>query len=245
MFGINNKPYIELDSFIKDQLQELDSLKTDINMSIARVMSKKSGVDDYRNWSKYVYPHPFEGMKAYENIRNFDPVLFPEIKKMSKREQELFFKLQYGLYPPITYISIKDVKEWAPLGDEDDSVHFKNLINWANSLPFDDIKVIRLMIQEPGQKILLHTDYDEFYIQKCKNENKHPAIKEAIYLSPFKNKKFYIYDEDTNTKHYVKCKASLWNLGDWHGADSTEFPAWTVMIYGTYTQEFRNTIYDS
>jgi hypothetical protein len=244
MFGINDKPYVSLDQHIELQLQELAKLTKDVNMGIAKVMANKSGVDDYRNWSKYVYPAAFEGMKAYENIRNFNPIIDADVADMTNRERELFFKLQYGLYPPITYISIKDVKEWAPLADDDDSQHFQKLLEWANSLPFEEIKVIRLMIQEPGQKILLHTDYDEFYIQKCRDKNKKPAVKEAIYLSPFENKKFYIYDESTDTKHYVKSKASLWNLGDWHGADATEFPAWTLMIYGKYTDEFRKKVYD-
>jgi|AntAceMinimDraft_11_1070367.scaffolds.fasta_scaffold01362_11 hypothetical protein len=242
MFGINNKPYIDLDPYLKPQMQELWNLKKSMSISIAKVMAKKSGVDDYRNWIKYVYPKSFEGMAAYENIRNFDPIVDEEIAALSIRERELYFKLQYGLYPPITYISIKDIKAWAPMGDDNDHSHFEFLKDWANTLPFEEIKVIRLMIQEPGQKILLHTDYDEHQIAKFVKENKHPPVKEAIYCSPFENKKFYIYDEKSNTKHYVKSKSSLWNMGDWHGADSTEFPAWTLMIYGTYTQEFRETL---
>jgi len=242
MFGVQNKPYVDLDPYLKQQMQELWNLKRKMSIGIAKVMAKKSGVDDYRNWIKYVYPLPFEGMSAYENIRNFNPEVDEEIENLSKRERELFFKLYYGLYPPITYISIKDIKDWAPMGDDNDHLHFDFLKDWANTLPFEEIKIIRLMIQEPGQKILLHTDYDEYQIAKFVQEDRHPPIKEAIYCSPFENKKFYIYDEKTDTKHYVKSKASLWNMADWHGADATEFPAWTLMIYGTYTQEFRDTL---
>jgi hypothetical protein len=234
MFGVQNKPYVDLDPYLKQQMQELWNLK--------RKMSIGIGVDDYRIWIKYVYPLPFEGMSAYENIRNFNPEVDEEIENLSKRERELFFKLYYGLYPPITYISIKDIKDWAPMGDDNDHLHFDFLKDWANTLPFEEIKIIRLMIQEPGQKILLHTDYDEYQIAKFVQEDRHPPIRESIYCSPFENKKFYIYDEKTDTKHYVKSKASLWNMADWHGADATEFPAWTLKIYGTYTQEFRDTL---
>jgi len=73
-----------------------------------------------------VYPKSFEGMAAYENIRNFDPIVDEEIAALSIRERELYFKLQYGLYPPITYISIKDIKAWAPMGDDNDSFTFLN-----------------------------------------------------------------------------------------------------------------------
>lgn len=242
MFGANNKPYIDLDPFLQEQMDELAKLKRRMSISIAKVMAHKSGVDDYRNWIKYVYPKPFEGMQAYENIRNFEPELDDEINSLTTRERELYFKLQYGLYPPITYISIKDVKSYAPLGDDDDHLHFDFLKEWANTLPFEEIKVIRLMIQEPGQKILLHTDYDEYQIARFVKEGKNPPLKDSIYCSPFENKRFYIYDENTDTKHYVKSKSSLWNMGDWHGADATEFPAWTLMIYGTYTEEFRNKL---
>jgi hypothetical protein len=242
MFGINNKPYVDLDPYLTMQMHELNNLKKNVNISIAKVMARKSGVDDYRNWKKYLYPRPFEGMKAYENIRNFNPDIDEEIHALDKREREIYFKIQYGLYPPITYISIKDVNEWAPMADENDHQYFECIKQWARTLPFNEIKIIRLMIQEPGQKILLHTDYDETYIAKCKKENKQPTIKEAIYCSPFKNKKFYVYDEETDTKHYVNSKASLWNLGDWHGADATEYPAWTLMIYGKYNEDFRKQV---
>jgi len=92
---------------------------------------------------------------------------------------------------------------------------FEFLKDWANTLPFEEIKVIRLMIQEPGQKILLHTDYDEHQIAKFVKENKHPPVKEAIYCSPFENK-----NSTFTTKNLIQnimLKASLacgiWEIG--------------------------------
>lgn len=242
MYLINGKPFLDVDSHLVNQLHELESMKKQMSIAIARTMAKKSGIDDYVNFKEFIYPKKFEDMNAYENIMNFDPVIDEDVLELSKRERELYFKMQYGLYSPITYLSIQDVSDWSPLGDNDDHIHFEFLKKWVQTLPFEKVKVIRLMIQEPGQKTLLHTDLYKSHVQKCKDNNETPVIRDTIFFSPFETKRFYMYDEETNEKHYVNCKASIWNGGNWHGADATEFPTWTIKVHGTFTAEFRKSI---
>lgn len=244
MFGINNKPYIKLDQHIDAQLQNLELLKKDVAIGIAQVLAKKTGIDEYENFRDYVYPNEFENMKSYQKISNFGPDkdIEHEISFLNKREKQIFYKMFYGLYPTINYICIKDVPEWVAMMDHDDSAYFTSVKEWANTLPFKEIKVIRLIVNEPGVKTLMHTDYDHAHINKMKSENSSPRIKESIYINLFNHKKFYIWDQDTDTKHIINAKASLWNFADWHGADASEFPAWSLMIHGRYTDEFRDVV---
>jgi hypothetical protein len=244
MFGINNKPYIKLDHHVTSQLAELESLKKEIAIGIAKVLAKKTGIDEYENFRDYVYPNKFENMESYQRISNFklDTDIENQISFLNNREKQIFYKMFYGLYPTINYICIKDVPEWVAMMDHDDSIHFEFVKKWVKTLPFEEIKVIRLIVNEPGVKTLMHTDYDHLHIKKMKETGESPKIKESMYINLFEHKKFYIWDQDTDTKHIINAKASLWNFADWHGADSSEFPAWSLMVHGKYTDEFRKEV---
>ena len=244
MFGINGKPYVDLDQYITPQLQKLDKLKFDVAVGIAKSLAKKTGIDEYKNFQDYVYPKEFEGMDVYERISNFNPSddIEEKISHLSKREQQIFYKMFYKLYPTINYICITDVSEWVAMMDHDDGENFPFIKEWAQTLPFEHIKVIRLIVNEPGVKTLMHTDYDLPYLERCKQNGTIPKIKESIYFNPFDWKKFYVWDPDTDTKHTINSKASIWNFADWHGADAPEHPAWSLMVHGTYTDEFRKLV---
>lgn len=244
MFGVNGTPYISLDKYLHPQLDALESLKKDVAIGIAKVLSKKTGIDEYRNFVDYIYPKEFENMGSYERISNFKPdsEIDKSISNLSKREQQIFYKMYYGLYSTINYICIQDIAEWVAMMDPTDGDHFPFIKEWAKTLPFESIKVIRLIVNDPGVKTLMHTDYDHDHLARMKAEGNSPRVKQAIYINPFEHKKFYIWDEDTDTKHIIDAKASLWNFGDWHGADASEYPAWSLMIHGEYTEEFRKQV---
>lgn len=244
MFGINGNPYEDLDDYLTPQLNELKSMEKEIAVGIAKVLAKKTGIDEYKNFIDYVYPKEYEGMGSYEKISQFvpDPKIEDYIATLNKREKQIFYKMYYGLYPTINYICIQDISEWVAMMDQEDGDHFPFIKEWAKTLPFKSIKVIRLIVNEPGVKTLMHTDYDRNHLKRMKVTNESPRIKQAIYINPFEHKKFYIYDEDTETKHIIKAKASLWNFADWHGADASEYPAWSLMIHGEYTDEFKSKV---
>lgn len=243
MFGVNGKPFIDLDNVLRDQINELIGMKKRIAIGIARVLAHKTGVDDYVNWSKFVFDGPFEGMTSYGKLVNFDPKPDPDIESMSVREREIFYKVHYGLYSPLNYIGITDIYNRWPLSDIDnDSVHFSYLQDWAKTLPFSEVAVMMLIVQDPGQKVLLHRDYSRDYTNKFLDDKDAIPFKDSIFFSPFADKRFFIYDDKTEQRHYVPCVASIWHYADWHGADAIESTAWTIKITGTFTEKFREEI---
>lgn len=241
MKGIEGKPYIDCQQFI--DMQILQDLELEICSGIA-LSSPKAGV--YGPGIKD--SHKFNNFLQLKNKMSRDLKEEYRWNMMTHDQQNVFAKLYLGLYNPSTVVYLKeptagcdpiaaylkkgnaDYFDWTP-----NSQHFPNLVNWLKSLIgpiFESYGRVLFFIHEHDCKLLIHRDGLSYA----------PHNTEFLWLNPGSTKKFFIYDENGDNKHYVDTSAAFFNDLDMHGGDPTEYASWSLRIDGRFSADFKKNL---
>jgi len=242
MNGIGGKPFIDCEAHI--DIKSLEDLNLEICTGIA-VSDIKAGVygPGVANAERY---GNFMKMKA-QMLTN-DSEIGQHWKKMTHNQQNIFAKLYFHLYNPSTVCYLREpAKGQDPIGaymkkgnsesyDWTRNINnFPGLKTWLDSLigtVFEQYGRILFFIHDHDCSLLLHRD----------GMKSMPHRSEFLWINPMGLKKFYVYDEDTETRHDVHAKAAFFNDLDMHGGDVNSQMTWTLRIDGVFTQQFRETL---
>ena len=131
----------------------------------------------------------------------------------SVKDKQMFEQLHFKIYNVGSYICLKLNGEYI-----NDYYHYWSFMDkWISTLPFSYIDKIIVMVLPAGTQTLIHRD---------------PPAHNFIYFRPNLDKKFFIYDENTNTKHYVNSLAAEWSWDDYHGTETMPFANYAIKISG-------------
>lgn len=112
--------------------------------------------------------------------------------------------------------------------ETENAKYFKFLFDWLdNEQIFSEYGRVVVFLNEPGVSTPIHQDSPD------------PTRKdEFIWLSFGNRKKFFVYDAETNTKHYLHSPIGTFDATNYHGADSGEFASWSIRIDGIFSDWF-------
>ena len=67
---------------------------------------------------------------------------------------------------------------------------------------------------------------------------------EFVWIGHSDNKHFFVYDEQTGTKHYVTGRANTFSNADYHGSDPSTRAGISLRVDGVFTTHVRDTLRD-
>ncbi len=249
MIGIDNKPFIDCSSFI--DIEGIRSLEKEICFGIAKSEIQAGiygpGIRDLEKRKSFLTLTD----KYKKNKAEISDLL--ELYTMNRNQRSLFFKLYEGLYNASSTVYLRDVKEKInPLASKSgphkkdysekdssektdwtkDADFFPNLKKWIEALPFKEIGRTLFFIHEHDCELLVHKD----------GTNYKPHETEFLWINPCMIKKFYVWDEKTDERHYVETPVAFFNPYDWHGGDPVDRMTWSLRVDGKFTDEFKKLI---
>ena len=167
---------------------------------------------------------------------------------MNHNQQNMFAKLYLKLYNPSTTVYLREhqkgldpitayrKKSYAEFFDWNDNIkNFPKLKEWLDNLigsVFEQYGRILFFIHEHDCKLLTHRDGPGYF----------PHHNEFLWLNPMMIKTFYVYDDLSEVKHYVKSPSVFFNDLDMHGGEVSQSMTWSLRIDGVFTEEFRKKL---
>lgn len=242
MKGIGEKPFIDCEPHL--DIKTLEDLNLEICTGIAVSDIKAGvygpGVDNAERYGNF--------MKMKNQMLADQTEVGERWRKMSHNQQNIFAKLYFHLYNPSTVCYLREPAKGAdPIlaymrkgsGEAyawtNNINNFTGLRTWLDSLigtVFEQYGRILFFIHEHDCGLLLHRDG----LKSVPHKN------DFLWINPTALKKFYVYDEDTNTRHDVLSKAAFFNDLDMHGGDVTSQMTWSLRIDGVFTQQFKEKL---
>lgn len=242
MKGINGNAYISADDFL--DLSYLKNIELEICIGLALSEQKAGiygpGIVEHEKYGNYL---------SYANQIESNPVLLEKYKwnSMNQNQKRNFLKLYKKLYSPNNSVYIKDCKDYTSLQSyleksnenfykwNSNIQYFPNLKIWLDKLigdVFTGIGRTMFFLHEHDCQLLIHRDGTAY----------RPHKNEFLWINPTESKSFFIYNEDTKEKHYVKSKSAFFNDLDMHGGDPNPTMTWTLRIDGIFTENFRKKL---
>ena len=204
MIGLDNKPFLDYSEYIDTQYLEINREK--IITAIANC--------DLESWKMTGgYCNILETIDdTHYKLRYHRDVKYD---LSNVKNKQIFEQLYFEIYNVGHYVYLRKNNTYT-----DAYEHFDFMQEYFESLPFSNIREIILMVLPAGTQTLVHRD------------PAHLNPDRFIYLRPNLNKPFFIYDEDTDTKHYVDNLAAEWSWHDWHGADAQPYATYAFKVKG-------------
>jgi hypothetical protein len=219
MLGINNQPFVSLDNYLTLTDDDWD----DIYFEICLGMAKSDNIFPLSYYPKdqVYWPHHPEPIKLmqdvkYEKLSDRQKMI---VKLLDWKHKFRFLKFYSGLYfsenqtlfltktddPVSGYHEREQSTEFTDEAKENFPTTIKML---SDSGIFEKLGRVIIWGQDPFQPVLTHKDQ--------------VGVKTDYFLhiNPFKNKKFFVFDESTGKKHYTDAhRVIMFNNADWHGCD--------------------------
>lgn len=247
MYGINGKPYISLDEHI--DVEGFTSLHDKMCYGIA-----------LSYWDQGNYgPGVYERDKVNDlfwleadlfNKRHPDWQKVAGMRFFDINQKRKYLKLKYGVYNPSHTVYLKkpqgrdyhsiakaDANPWT-----DNATHFPELTKWIKEQPFESIGRVIFFIHEHDCDLVKHSDlkYSKEPSQRYTADQPHET--EFIWIRPTMDKSFFVYNEATDEKIYVKGHSAWFNSYDVHGGDREPVMTFSLRIDGVFTDNFRKKL---
>lgn len=260
--GIGGKPYINLDPFL--DIDGFVNLHADIckGFALARDYAKEgtwmAPGFDWKDASYIIDWKPiYQAWDEYQSLPDHDPVkivgdsILP-LDFNDYKQRNIFtryLKSALGANDPYIYYFLWNEGDWNERNSErqktEESRFFSGVVKWVEDLVENQI------IDRIGRVIFFHCDHNgkafEHRDLDAKNgvfENDYytPHNNEFIHIRYRTKRGFYIWDPDTQNKHYVNSHAAFWNDQDWHGGDSSVEQEYGLRIDCKFTLEFKKVL---
>lgn len=205
MIGLQNKPYLDYSEYVDTDYLHKNREKVITGIANCGLQTWKM-TGGFCNLLETID-------EKHHKLRHHRGV---EYDFSNVRDHQMFEQLYFELYNVGHYRVLKENYNYTSAFDE----HFIFMEDFFSSLPFTRIREILLMVQPAGTETLVHRD------------PAHLNPDRFIYIRPDLHKPFFIYDEDTNEKHYVNSLAAEWSWDDWHGADQIPYAAYAFKVKG-------------
>jgi hypothetical protein len=107
--------------------------------------------------------------------------------------------------------------------------YFKVLFDWLDNQDiFKEYGRVVVFPNEPSTTTPIHHDWPDGISRKD----------EFIWINLDQRKKFFVYDKETDTKHYVNSKICTFDNAENHGCDAVEWATWSIRIDGIFSDKF-------
>lgn len=260
--GIGGRPYINLDPFL--DINGFVDLHAEIckGFALAKDCAKEGtwmspGFDQSRgsyiwNW-KPIYKAHDEYLALPDNhlIKIHGNEIYPKDFKDYKQRNIFtrYLKSAMGANDPYTYYFLWEEGDWNNRNSTRERTeiqsYFPNVVKWVEKLvdtnTISQIGRVIFFLCDHNGKAFEHRDLD------AKNgvfENDYytPHHNEFIHIRYRTKRGFYIWDPDTQNKHYINSHAAFWNDQDWHGGDESVEQEYGLRIDCKFTSEFRKIL---
>ena len=255
MYGINGQAVIDLDPFI--DVAGFNALVEECHLGMARsqweISSFGPGVydkvlaRDLFAIEMGIYQPAGPGRPAHPDADYLRTVL----KNMTPNQRRTYLKLRYGVYSSGQSVYLRrsltndyklinqpNANKWTAC-----AAHFPNLVGWIKALPFAELGRILFFINEHLCPVVEHSDLHASLKPRGYVANQ-PHGYEFLWIRPKadSSKSFYVLDESTQERHYVKGSAAWFNSFDVHGADPGPTMTWSLRVDGVFTPALRKAL---
>lgn len=272
---IKNKPYITLDRYIdidkhlslKHQWEFIVSTK--INESKTGVWNSGGHHPDEVFDRKEVFKEKqilyYSLLKANQD-RKIDTELNDHLTYFEKNNDKLglsrYLKLRYKSFDPYNILQLRLSPKTLPAADasiftEDDwnsyawkewALEYKEIIDFAESLPFDKLGVVTVFYNEHFVPLGYHRDVNLFPVERKEKNISYKHRQELIWLRFDLDRAFYLFDIDTENGKVIESVpvegySAFFNHHNWHGNfNSQSESSITIKFEGKFTDKFRKLI---
>ena len=246
--GINGAPYVDMSTYI------------DMNMLRSLFLPIAKGIAQCGPLPIAYFP-PKTKNRGYKDMNDLETCDDPEIadeyakiiSSLTPQQRYKFAELTNGVIASGSYVELrhsisrryKDIFTSNLCQDNKIAqVLFPELMQFVATLPFDSIGRIVIFISSPFVEGQIHSDLlsaQEFLFAPLDNKD---AYKDNnfIWFNPAGKKKFFIYDEDTDSKTPVVTEACFFNTWDYHGADISNTTTFSFRVDGRFTDELKSKL---
>lgn len=260
--GIGGKPYINLDPFL--DIKSFIDLHAEMckGFALARDYAKegtwmKPGFDQSRGSYTWDWKPIYKAHEEYLALPEDHPIkiqgkeIYPTDFKDYKQRNLFtrYLKSALGANDPYIYYFLWNEGDWNERNAErqktEESRFFPNVVHWVENLQQQGI------VDRIGRVIFFHCDHNGKAFEHRDLDAKN-GVFENDYYTPHKNefihiryrtkRGFYIWDPDTQDKHYVNSHAAFWNDQDWHGGEYSLEQEYGLRVDCKFSIEFKNKI---
>jgi hypothetical protein len=258
--GINGNPYINLDSHL--DIEGFKQLHPEIckGFALAREYAKEGTwmspgfkFDDMSyiiNW-KPIY----KAFAEYQELPEDHPIkiqgndIFPRDFKDYKQRNIFtrYLKSALGANDPYIYYFLWEEGSWdernAVREPTEEQKYFPGVVQWIENLVDTNI------IDRIGRVIFFHCDHNGHAFEhrdldgkNGDNQGYSKHRNEFIHIRYRTKRGFYVWDPETENKHYINANAAFWNDEDWHGGENSAEQEYGLRIDCTFTDDFRKKL---
>jgi hypothetical protein len=257
--GINNKPYLDLESYI--DMNTFNKLQPEIirGFAEAREFAKegtwmKPGFS-LKDMSYLVSWKPiYKAIDEFLDLPDDDPIkqggidLYKDFHDFRIRNKfTRYIKMAMGAYDPYIYYFLWDQGSWddrtSPRKLTEEAKYFPNTVKWIENMITSNI------FNNIGRVIFFHCEADGIPFEhrdldgsKGKDQEYYSHRNEFIHIRPNTKKPFYLWDPEKKNKIYINTRAAWWNDQDWHGGDKIIEQSYGLRIDGKFSDEFRKKL---
>ena len=245
LITINDQPYLHLDLLNEDTAKE-------IHEEVVWGMSQTDNTifsvgDDYSRGDAYTrfFDSEFLDVKyARQQLTEHEENRIKAIQVDDFKKQKImerYLKFAKGAYYPWRDVYPIMYSQW----NEQEQIHgkyipeeakklFPGTIKWIwSKLPFKQIGRVNIFGVDSSQHITVHRDNNPFVMS---------VDHHSIMLSPARNKRSFIYDQENDKKYYVDSNCYVFHDLNYHGFDPNPEWTYTIRVDGIFTDEFKNTL---
>lgn len=231
MHLINNQYVIDLSAYVN--LQTLLDQKPQFDYAVVKSSTKVTPARYYKiQFLNQQHLGLQDVIENYTAASGGEPEFLQDLREHDQLASWLRYNqnLVYGQQSvPIIY-----PKSWFTKHIKNETVetentkYFKFLFDWLDTEQiFSEYGRVVVFLNEPGVSTPIHQDSPDATRKD-----------EFIWLSLGDRKKFFVYDVETDTKHYLHSPIGTFDATNYHGADPGEFASWSMRIDGVFSDSF-------
>jgi hypothetical protein len=226
MFKINNKAIVELDQFV--DIDSLMAMKPYMDYAVVK-SSKSAGPTRYLNSQllKATYPgvsdvithsYPYDFIQDLKDNDQYASWLsYTEDIVCGQRSVQIVSPEDWYKKHLSKHTTATDNKQY-----------WTAFIMWLEAQDiFAEYGRIVVFLNEPGGTTPIHYDSLD-----------RTRLEEFVWISLDSRKQMFVYDPETEEKHYVKTCIGTFDTSNYHGADASNFPSWSLRVDGVFSDKF-------
>jgi hypothetical protein len=256
--GIGGHPFIDLERYV--DLAALEALDDEITIALTQVTldytggsHKTMGIvppsladEPYADYGQVIARFSREEFVRFAALSDTPDELDPDRRAEYEfgeerewplsRRQMLYLKFRHGVYFPWqVFYELIPTLNWEDKSNgrgkqftAEARRFFPRLIAFVQTLPFESVGRGNILGLEADHHGTVHQDGDP----------DDPVAEHFITLCPRKNKRLFLWDEETRTKTQVLSRAYWFNDHGYHGVEKDPYFRYSIRVDGVFRPEF-------
>jgi hypothetical protein len=256
--GIGGHAFIDLERYV--DLRALEALDDEITYGLTQVpldytggSHKTMGIvppsladEPYADYGQVIARFSRDEFARFASLSDTPGELEPERQAEYEfgeerewplsRKQMLYLKFKHGVYFPWqVFYELIPTLNWEDKSNgrgkrftPEARRHFPQLIAFVETLPLEAVGRCNILGLEADHHGTVHQDGDP----------DDPVAEPFITLCPRKNKRLFLWDEETKTKRHVVSRAYWFNDHGYHGVEKDPYFRYSIRVDGVFRPEF-------